>query len=282
MFGYLTAFPEYLSEAQQERYRACYCGLCRSLKNRHGSIARMVLNYDMTFLVLLENSLYEPLEESGEDTCPAHPIAPRKWWCSEASNYGADMNVALAYYKCMDDWQDDGNLAALSQAKLMEKRFRKIEELYPRQCQAMEKSIKALSELEKAGIEDADRAADTFGYLMSEILVYRVDRWSDTLRAMGMALGRFIYTIDACLDLDSDTFHNRYNPYRKYYGLSDNEQRFRDILKMLLGECLMYFDRLPLVLDADIMKNVLCIGLWAQFNKKFTKKKGPSDDSGSV
>ncbi len=282
MFGYLTAFPEYLTKEQQDRYRACYCGLCRSLKERHGNLARMTLNYDMTFLVLLENSLYEPEEQSGEETCPAHPIQARAWWKSEATDYAADLNLALAYYKCMDDWKDDSNALALSQAKLMEAEFKKVQKLYPRQCEAMEKSIKALSELEAAKIEDPDAAAETFGMLMAEAMVFREDRWSDTLRSMGRALGRFIYTVDACLDLSSDTLHNRYNPYRKYYGLHDNEKRFRDILKMTLGECLVHFDRLPLVLDVDIMKNILCIGLWAQFNKKYSDRKGPSDDSGSV
>ena len=282
MFGYLTAFPEYLDAQQQERYKACYCGLCRALNERHGKLARMTLNYDMTFLVLLENSLYEPEEISGKETCPAHPLEARAWWQSEATAYAADMNLALAYYKCMDDWKDDSNPLALSQAKLMEPALRKIEELYPRQCAAMEKSIEELSELEKNKIEDPDAAADTFGKLMAEALVFREDRWSDTLRGMGRALGRFIYTIDACLDLDSDTLHNKYNPYRRYYGLSNNEERFRDILKMSLGECLMFFDRLPLVLDLGIMQNILCAGLWSQFNKKYSKKKGPSDDSGSV
>ena len=135
-------------------------------------------------------------------------------------------------------------------------------------------------EIEKANAEAPDAASASFGRLMGEILVYREDRWSDTLRRMGDALGRFIYIMDACVDLDGDTFHERYNPFRRYYGL-DNERRFRDILKMLLGECIRYFDVLPLVQDADILKNILCSGLWAEFDKKYNKK-GPSDVSGSV
>lgn len=283
MFGYLTASLDFLTEEQQKRYKACYCGLCRSLKERHGGLARFVLNYDMTFLVLLVNSLYEPEEKKGSDTCPAHPIEARDWWQSEATDYAADMNVALAYHKCLDDWNDDSNVIALSQAKMLKPAYEKISKLYPRQCRAMEESIKALSEIEKAGIEAPDAAADTFGYLMSEALVYKDDRWSDCLRAMGKELGRFIYIMDAFLDLPSDTAHNKYNPFRRYYGLSDNEERFRDILKMTLGECLMQFDRLPLVLDLGIMQNILCSGLWVQFNRKYSeKKKGPSNDSGSV
>ena len=107
---------------------------------------------------------------------------------------------------------------------------------------------------------------------MEELFVFREDRWSEPLRHMAFALGKFIYLMDACMDLDGDTAHNRYNPFRRYYRLPDNEQRFRDILKMQLGECVYYFDRLPLVQDAGLLKNILCVGLWTQFNNKYSRK----------
>ena len=52
MFGYLVAAPELMTEPQLGRYRAAYCGLCRSLRARHGQISGLTLTYDMTFLVL--------------------------------------------------------------------------------------------------------------------------------------------------------------------------------------------------------------------------------------
>ena len=39
MFGYLVAATEALSEEEFARYRACYCGLCRSIRERHGQAA---------------------------------------------------------------------------------------------------------------------------------------------------------------------------------------------------------------------------------------------------
>ena len=223
MFGYLVAAPGDLTEAEYARYRACYCGLCRSIKERHGQLARMSLTYDMTFLVLLLGSLYEPEETGGEETCLPHPIEARAWWRSEISAYAADMNVAMAYLKCLDDWEDDGNVGALAEAKLLQKPYEQIQTAYPRQCAVIRESMDALHALEKARCEEPDAAADSFGRLMSELLVYREDRWSETLRALGFSLGRFIYVMDACMDLDSDTIRSRYNPFRRYYGLDDNE-----------------------------------------------------------
>lgn len=283
MFGYLTAATGILTEEEQNRYKACYCGLCRRLRERHGHSASLTLTFDMTFLVLLISSLYELEETSGTDACAVHPIKARNYWFSEASDYAADMNLALAYHKCMDDWTDDKKPIALAEAKLLKSEYEKVCAQYPRQCEAMVKSIKNLREIELSGEAQADAAADTFGHLMAEALVYKEDRWSDTLREMGIALGRFIYIMDACMDLSNDLFKGRYNPFKEYYGLSDNEQRFRDILKMTLGDCLMCFDRLPLVQDVGIMQNILCCGLWAQFDRKYSEeKKGPSDDSGSI
>lgn len=281
MFGYLAALPGALPEEQLGRYRACYCGLCRALKLRHGQLSRLTLNYDMTFLVLLLNSLYEPEEESGKLRCAAHPKKAHGWWASEMTDYAADLNVMLSYLKCMDNWHDDTSFISLAEAAALRRAYRELAGKYPRQHTAMENSIERLSALEKARDEDADAASGAFGALMTEMFVYREDRWSDILRAFGTALGKLVYIMDAAMDLNSDAARGSYNPFRCYYGL-DNEQRFRDILKLLSADCVFYFDKLPLVQDADIMKNILCMGLWQQFEGKFARKKGNSDVSGPV
>ena len=283
MFGYLVADTGKLTEEEFSRYRACYCGLCRSIRERHGQNAGLALTYDMAFLVLLLSSLYEPEETAGEGTCMPHPVKARAYWQNEATAYAADLNTALAYLKCLDDWEDDGNLGALAEAKLLEASFHRTEKLWPRQCAAIRAGLDKLHELEKKRIEDADAAADSFGELMAELLVWREDRWSEDLRAVGRSLGRFLYVMDAVMDLDEDARRSRYNPFRRWYGLERNEQRFRDILEMILGECLRSFDRLPLVQDVSILKNILCAGLWQQFDQKYMRKKrGNPDGAGPV
>lgn len=119
MFGYLTARTDLLDEDRIARYKACYCGLCRSLRSRHGLSASLTLNFDMTFLVLLLSSLYEPEERRGCETCAAHPIRPRAWFADEFTDYAADMNVALGYLKCLDNWHDDGSVLSAAEAALL-------------------------------------------------------------------------------------------------------------------------------------------------------------------
>ena len=272
MFGYLTAASEVLEEEQKERYRRCYCGLCRSLQRNYGEAARLTLNYDISFLVLLLSSLYEPEEEQDTLRCIRHPIEAHSFCVSEITDYAAGMNVALAYLKCLDNWKDDRKLSALLEAKLLEGAYKKVCAAWPRQCEAMSRALEELSQIEAEGLEAPDAAADCFGRLMEEIFVYKQDRWEAALRAMAKALGRFIYLLDAVMDLDDDYASGSYNPFKSCHGLDDNEERFRDILKMQLGECVYFFDKLPLVEDAALMQNILCIGLWLQFNNKFGRK----------
>ena len=152
MFGYLVAASELLEEEQQQRYKECYCGLCRSLDRCFGSAARLTLNYDLTFLVLLLSSLYEPEEEHGESVCPRHPAKRQQWMTNEISDYAANMNVALAYLKCLDDWHDDRSLTAYAEARTLKRWYEEISERYPRQCDAMRRSIEKLGEIEKSGL----------------------------------------------------------------------------------------------------------------------------------
>ena len=65
MFGYVLALEDQLTPESWQRYRGAYCGLCRTLGTRFGQRTRLTLTYDMTFLVLLLSSLYEPQERCG-------------------------------------------------------------------------------------------------------------------------------------------------------------------------------------------------------------------------
>ena len=66
MFGYIYVNRKELSEEDRKDYQSYYCGLCQVLKKSSGVKAQMLLNYDMTFLILLLSGLYE-LENKEEE-----------------------------------------------------------------------------------------------------------------------------------------------------------------------------------------------------------------------
>ena len=177
MFGYVTASWKELSKQEKDRYGSIYCGICRRIREQSGGTARIALSYDMAFLALLLMSLYEPEEASGTHRCPMHPLQKRQWYDNEFIRYGADMNVALAYFNFLDDWQDDGKPSAKIAADLMGRSMERIREAYPRQCEAMERCIRELNTLEKAGCSNPDEPARAFGTLLGELLAYRENCW---------------------------------------------------------------------------------------------------------
>ena len=270
MFGFVTASYKELTKAQYDRYGGVYCGICRQIRARASQTARLGLSYDMAFLALLLMSLYEPEETSGPLHCAAHPFRKRDWVDNEFIRYAADMNVALAYYKAMDDWSDDRKPAAKVMAKVFEKTMPDLQKMYPRQCGAIESCIGELSSLEKANCPNPDETANTFGRLMGEILVYREDFWSPILRDLGHHLGRFIYLADGAVDYRADKKKNRYNPFLAM-GCGEDWARWEEYLVQAMGRCTHEFEKLPLVQDKALLDNILYSGVWMNYRGKGAK-----------
>ena len=267
MFGFIMANPEELSQQEKARYGAVYCGICRQIRQRASQIARLTLRYDMAFLALLLMSLYEPEEQGGDKACILHPIKPRPWTDNAYIRYGADMNVALAYYKAMDDMHDDKSLAAAALAASLKKHWEAIRQQYPRQCKAIADCIQELSRLEEAGCHNPDLPAGCFGRLMGELLVYQQDLWADTLRQMGMALGRYIYLADAAIDYRRDKRRKKYNPFLAM-GMEEDWATWEQYLVLAMSRCTDYYERLPLVQDKKLLDNILYSGVWVTYRRK--------------
>lgn len=273
MFGYVTANARDLDKAQKQRYGAIYCGICRQIRERSSQTARLSLSYDMAFLALLLMSLYEPEEVSGKKACGLHPLKPRPWVDNPYIRYAADMNVALAYYKALDDVQDDGSKTAKVAASVLGKSLPEIEAQYPRQCKAMADCIARLSRLEKENCQNPDLPAACFGQLMGELLVYEEDLWSPTLRQMGISLGRFIYLLDAAVDFRKDKKKGKYNPFPE-----EDLLLWEQHLVLDMARCTQYFEALPLVQDKQLLNCILYSGVWMEFERLRPRKKDAQEE----
>lgn len=282
MFGYVTAEKEQLTPEEWLRYRSAYCGLCRTLEGEYGQVSRLTLTYDMTFLVLLLSSLYEPEETAGARRCPAHPGKPRSYWVTEATGYAAGMNVALAYEKSLDDWRDDRSLLGKGGAAALKKAREKAQKAYPAQCAVIREELTRLQALEAEKRCDPDQTANCFGRIMAALLCWKKDRWSPLLEQMGLSLGRFIYLMDAWEDLEKDLRKGRYNPLKDAAERPDFDQWARDMLMVMLGDCTAAMEQLPLVQDVEILRKILYSGVWSRYaakmRKKMEKERGKGDE----
>ena len=269
MFGHIAANLHDLDEAEQQRYRAAYCGLCHALKERFGQASRFSLTYDMAFLTLLLGSLYEPQEQAGRERCVAHPMKPHDYLATRFTDYAADLSVALAYHKCLDDWNDDRSVRARAYAGMLERAYGDVKQRLPRQCAAIEDGLADIARIEQTPDAPPDAAANRFGALLGELFVCDEDIWSDTLRQFGGQLGRFIYFMDAACDLERDRRSGSYNP------LSSFEMEKEDIdtvLTTFAGRATAHFEKLPLEQDLHLLRSVLYSGIWQKRNAQETKR----------
>lgn len=185
MFGYITVNRAELKVKESAAYDAYYCGLCHALHGLHGRAGQLTLTYDMTFLVILLNGVYEHEMHEKTGRCLVHPMKNHTERWNDFSSYCADMNILLAYHNLLDDWQDDRKLSRYAAAQLLSKTYRGIREKYPRQHQAVVDYMKALSVCEKSCSDNVEEAACLTGKMLAEIFVCREDAWASDLRQMG-------------------------------------------------------------------------------------------------
>lgn len=267
MFGHIAANLALLPEEEKARYAKFYCGLCHQLGVEYGNAGSATLTYDMTFLAILLSSLYQPEETAGNRKCIRHPVRPHPYVVTPATAYAAQMNVVLAYYQRLDDWNDDHNLIAKKKSELLEKYLPAIEASNPRQCAAITGCLQRLTAMEKAGELNPDVPANCFGELLGALFVWREDDYAPTLWRMGAALGRFVYLLDAVNDLKADIKKQRYNPL-----VAQTETDFTPMLTLMMAECTSEFEKLPLCQDKALLQNHLYSGVWQKYRAQ--NKKG--------
>ena len=118
MFGYVTPLKAELKVKDFTRFRSYYCGLCLHIKKNAGNIPRMVLNYDMTFLGVLLDSLSIKEPDFELKRCIVHPKDKKPVVMNNSAlQYSAAMNLSLYYHKIKDDIEDDNDI----KSKVLEK-----------------------------------------------------------------------------------------------------------------------------------------------------------------
>lgn len=276
MFGYVTANKPELKMREFGRYKAFYCGLCRRLGKTNGAVSRLTLSYDMTFLILLLSSLYEPEEQQERHRCLIHP-GKKQWMIyNPITDYASDMNVLLSCYHFQDDWEDERSIVGLCGAKVFAGRAKKIAGQYPRQAEAIRKQLGRLAELEQKGITEPDAISRPFGELLAELFVYREDAFQDILRSFGFYLGKYIYLLDAFMDLEKDIKKGSFNPFQERADREDFEENVRQMLDGTIRQAVAEFEKLPLEQDLPVLRNILYEGV------RLPLMRGENDDKRSI
>lgn len=279
MFGYLVVNKPELKIREFELYQSFYCGLCRELKARGGIAGQLSLTYDLTLVTILLGGLYEPPTRKGTTHCAPHPVTKRTIRKSAATEYAADMNLLLTYYKCRDDWQDEKKLLSAGYAKVLTPAVREIEARYPKKAQVIRELLEEQIRCEREGTRDLDRMAGISGRLLAEVFAWKQDHWEETLRRMGFFLGKFIYLMDAYEDLEKDRKSGSYNLFLELSEKEEFSEQVRQLLTMMMAETCREFEKLPIIKYADLLRNILYSGVWGRYETVTAKRRKESKES---
>ena len=266
MFGYVKINKMDLTFREYEHYRGYYCGLCKCLKDNHGEISRLSLNYDITFLVLILTAVYRPKSTVIEEGCITNPFRKKKKIINEITEYAASMNVLLTYYKLEDNLKDDNRLNDKVAYSVYKGRLKSAYEKYPKKAEFIRVQLEILYNLEQEKNTNIDLVSNTFGKLMSEIFAYKEDQFENELRNIGFNIGKYIYLLDAYEDLDNDYKNGRYIPFIDYIDRREElKVRVYKLISMSFGMVGRRIDKLNLKVNTSIIENIIYSGVYLRY-----------------
>lgn len=266
MFGFIRANDESLSSEELERYRAVYCGLCDTLGRRYGVRAKACVSFDLTFYILLCDSLHNAQETESSVRCLLHPSSRRPIVTSKFSRIASDLSILLAYQKLLDDIQDEKSKMASIEARAFHRAYEKARANLVQITDAVDQGFFAISQMESKGIVDADSISALFGMICARAFSYEQGIWESAMGRLGFEMGRFIYLMDASIDAPEDLEFGRFNPLTDRFATTLD---LREVLEAQMGRVTEEFDSLPLKADTHLLRNILYEGVWQQFNRKY-------------
>lgn len=272
MFGYVRINKMDLTFREFDYYKGYYCGLCKYLKENHGEISRLSLNYDITFLILILTALYKLDSDITYERCIANPLKKKMRIVNEITEYAASMNILLSYYKLEDNLYDDNGIKDKLAYELYKGKLKKAYEKYPQKAEYIKQQLGNLRELEKQESKSIDKVSNTFGNLMGEIFVYKKDEYEQNLRNIGFNLGKYIYILDAYEDLEEDNKKGRYNPFIDYIDKKEELKNKVDrLISMSLGMATKNIEQLNLEFNKSIIDNIIYSGVYLRYKSILEK-----------
>lgn len=285
MFGYVTPYKDELKVRQFDVFKSYYCGLCQHIKKDYGQLPRLTLNYDMTTLGLLLDGLSPDKTYMQKRICATHPGKKKQMIINnEALSFAGTMNVALVYYKLLDDVQDDQNLKSRVLASTLSPYKSKFPEETRPILEMIENHLQELYTMENThSFSSIDEVSHSFSLIVANILKmypYKLHEDSselrETLYQFGYALGKWIYVIDALDDLKKDMEHHKFNPIFTLYG--HEEQTYEALLADVTDTisftllncgytCQSMLRKLPLKRNRTLLRNIIELGMMDQFTK---------------
>ena len=214
LFGYVRICKPRLTCGDYETYRGVYCSLCKALGRRYGPLARLTLNYDMTFYALLALAADGEAAGFAKGRCSFNPAKKCLRCRCPAMDHAADVSMLLAYYQWRDKLEDGsfGERLLWGLPGLFFLRAgRRAAKRAPEADKIIRTAVMAQRLLERgAGEPSLDACAHPSAHALGALCALLDGR----LYRLGYLLGRWVYLIDAADDYAGDVKHGRFNPFK--------------------------------------------------------------------
>lgn len=221
----------------------CTAGCASRCETGTGSCRRACLTYDLTFFVLLCNSLHEPAETQGTSHCVMHP-APAAPAGMGALGVDRLCRRPLRGTRLPQGARRRGRRrrsCGTAAERLLAGAYERARARIPEQCAEIERAMAAIRAIEgaernntpalsdstetacvsplstdatdAAPVFDPDAAAREFGRMLGRLFAHNQGFWTEAMEELGRGLGRFIYLMDAAVDFANDARTGSYNPF---------------------------------------------------------------------
>ena len=221
MFGYIRPFAAELRVKEYAYYRAVYCGVCKSMEKTVSPLLSMTLRYDFVLLAMVRMLLCGEAGETVQTRCLANPLRKKTMLADcDALRHTSCAAASLTYYGVLDNIADERGIKRLGYrllsplaAAMRKKALRRDDTLVPLDG-IIGTQLSALASLEAAGEISADAAAEPFSVLLGAVFAHGLDGSERRIAlAVGQAVGRCIYLLDAADDAPGDEADGSYNPF---------------------------------------------------------------------
>lgn len=274
MFGYIKPFKPEMKFKEFDEYKSIYCGFCKLLGNSYGSIYKLTLSYDFTFVALLSKAVDLTSPKTGKCKCMANPFVKKKCVMLEDNEILSSAAIMMLYMKLSDDISDNKVFKKAYYkilSLLVKPAYNKSVALYPELNKAFSKTIMRQNEVEK----NKNLSIDAYSEPTSEGLAYLFSSITDDeinkriFNRLGYLLGKFVYLVDALDDIEKDVKSSSFNPYIVNIEKKDLTSEFLknkketvvQSLNMLIGEVIATYELIDIQRYKEVLDNIMYFGL---------------------
>jgi len=222
MFGYIKIYEPSLNKESKMTYRAIYCGLCKSLAENFGQVARLTLNNDCTFLLILLLSIQKTPIMYSNQTCIMHFLKKSPMMLCENSTIllVSAINILLFYYKIKDDVEDKDKILSNQILKAITPAYKKAKNLLPTLNDTLNKNLENIN-LEEKNKSNLATLLNLNGKMLEDIAKALQNTEYNNLSKLLFYIGELIYFFDALDDIEKDIKNNNFNALMNEFYLKN-------------------------------------------------------------